>query len=396
MTIKGAFMCVKGELTIDREALERSTAHVVIDATSLETALPGFGAILEAKDFLDVEHHPTIEFRSGAISRSGDRYLIAGELLFRGDRREVTVEGGPPEFLNEGASADDAASDAEPNLGRITGHATLRGLVADEELEVTIELEAVPGEAGVTGDVVADEAHAARSHEQAPMSAPTVAVPADSADETHAGEPEPEPEPEPEGVSAAESGDGELRPVRILGLAGSYRSGSHNQALLRAATEEAPPGVVIEPFDLRELPFYDADLEAAGDPLPVRRLKEAIAAADGLLIATPEYNRGLPARLKNAIDWASRPPFAAPLAGKPVALMGASTGRSGAAQALEHAREALEHARARVLDQTVTVPRAHALVDAEGDLIDPTTRRQIAGLVRELAEAAAPAAERAA
>jgi len=70
MTIKGTFMCIKGELAIDREALERSTAHVVIDATSLETALPGFGAILEAKDFLDVEHHPTIEFRSGAISRS--------------------------------------------------------------------------------------------------------------------------------------------------------------------------------------------------------------------------------------------------------------------------------------------------------------------------------------
>jgi chromate reductase len=403
MTIKGTFMCIKGELAIDREALERSTAHVVIDATSLETALPGFGAILEAKDFLDVEHHPTIEFRSGAISRSGDHYLIAGELLFRGAWREVTVEGGPPEFVNDGSSADDAASDAEPNLARITGRATLHGLVADEELEVTIELEAVPAEAGVTGHVAAEEAPAGRSLENEPQAIAADAALGVSADQGETGpaaaEPKPNAEPEPEagkGVMTAEFPEDEGRPVRILGLAGSYREGSHNQALLRAAIKEAPAGVVIEPFDLRELPFYDADLEAAGDPAPVQQLKEAIAAADAILIATPEYNRGLPARLKNAIDWASRPPFAAPLAGKAVALMGASTGRSGAARALEHAREALEHARARVLDQTVTVARAHALVDAEGELIDPETRRQVARLVRELADTAAPAAERAA
>ena len=297
MAIKGTFTCVKGELTIDPEALERSTAVVVIDATSLETALPAFAAILEAKDFLDLEHHPTIEFRSGAISRSGDRHLIAGELLFRGESREVTVEAGPPEFLTDESSADQADAAAPPNRVRIRGSAALKGLVADEDLEVTIELEAVPAAAGVTADLAAGEKAAAQTLEHTAVTTPAAAAPADAADgaqaaRTESGAPR---EPDPEGVITVESGVDEKRPVKILGLAGSYREGSHNQALLRAAMEEAPPGVVIEPFDLRDLPFFDADLEAAGDPPPVRRLKEAIAAADGLLIATPEYNRGLPA-----------------------------------------------------------------------------------------------------
>jgi chromate reductase len=384
VTVKGAFTCVKGELSIDLEALERSSAHIVIDASSLETALPGFAAILEAKDFLDVEHHPTIEFRSRTIFRSGDRYRITGELTFRGEPREVTVEAGPPDFLSQ--EAGEAKATSEPTAARIDGRVSLRGLIADEELEVTTELVAVVAEATTSRDAVPERASTVDTREPA-----TVTRAAGGATVSDARS-----EAKTEETAAPDSEPLTGRPLRILGLAGSYRDGSFNQALLRAAIEEAPAGVVIEPFDLRDVPFYDADLEAAGDPPPVRQLKEAIAASDGLLIATPEYNRGLPARIKNAIDWASRPPFAAPLAGKPVALMGASTGRSGAANAMAHAREALQHSRARVLDRTVAVPRAHQLVDEEGNLADAATRHQIAQLIRELVETAGTAAERAA
>ena len=137
--------------------------------------------------------------------------------------------------------------------------------------------------------------------------------------------------------------------MKILGIAGSLRHGSYNRALLREAELLTPPGVELEQFDLRFLPLFDADVEAAGDPPEVRELKEAIRDADALLIATPEYNRGTSGVLKNAIDWASRPPFGSPLSGKPVAIMGAG-GRSGTASAQTQVRDALGFPRAKVLD----------------------------------------------
>ena len=112
--------------------------------------------------------------------------------------------------------------------------------------------------------------------------------------------------------------------IHVLALAGSFRSGSFNQALIRAARELAPEHVRIGDLDLSTLPFYDGDLEAAGDPEEVAALKTAIARADALLIATPEYNGSVPAVLKNAIDWASRRRPDSPLRNKPAAVMGAS------------------------------------------------------------------------
>ncbi len=177
--------------------------------------------------------------------------------------------------------------------------------------------------------------------------------------------------------------------MKILGIAGSLREGSYNRALLRAARELAPPGVELVEHDLRGLPFYDGDVEAAGDPEPVVALKDAIRAADALLIATPEYNRGVPGGLKNAIDWASRPPLASPLAGKPVGLMGASTGRGGTARAQQQLREALEFPRAYVLDEPrVLVPEAFMRFDERGLLADEGVRGEIADLVDTLARVA--------
>lgn len=112
------------------------------------------------------------------------------------------------------------------------------------------------------------------------------------------------------------------RPVKILALAGSYRRGSFNQALVSAAREEPPENVDFREFDLREVPFYDGDVEEAGLPPDVERLKAAVRDADALLLVTPEYNSGIPAVLKNGIDWASRVYPNAPISGKVVAIMG--------------------------------------------------------------------------
>jgi chromate reductase len=173
--------------------------------------------------------------------------------------------------------------------------------------------------------------------------------------------------------------------VKILGIAGSLRRGSYNRALMRAAGELLPEGVELVEYDVAELPFYDGDVEAAGDPEPVVALKEAIRSADALLIATPEYNRGVPGVLKNAIDWASRPALASPLTNKPVAIMGASTGRGGTARAQEQLRAALEFSRANVLEQPeVLVPEAYMRFDEHGELVDGGVRAELAELLDTL------------
>jgi chromate reductase len=173
--------------------------------------------------------------------------------------------------------------------------------------------------------------------------------------------------------------------MTILGIAGSLREASYNRALLRAARELLTQGVELREFDPGGLPFYDADVEAAGDPEPVVAFKEAIRDADALLIATPEYNRGVPGVLKNAIDWASRPPLASPLAGKPVAIVGASTGRGGTARAQEQLNAALEYSRATVLEQPeVLVPEAFMRFDEHGELVDESVRADLAELLDAL------------
>jgi chromate reductase len=173
--------------------------------------------------------------------------------------------------------------------------------------------------------------------------------------------------------------------VKILGIAGSLREGSYNRALMRAARELLPEGVELVEYDPSGLPFYDGDVEAAGDPEPVVALKDAIRSADALLIATPEYNRGVPGVLKNAIDWASRPALGSPLTNKSVAIMGASTGRGGTARAQEQLRAALEFSRANVLEQPeVLVPEAYMRFDEHGELVDGGVRAELGELLDTL------------
>jgi chromate reductase, NAD(P)H dehydrogenase (quinone) len=176
------------------------------------------------------------------------------------------------------------------------------------------------------------------------------------------------------------------QPTRVVAFAGSLRRRSFNRALIEAARELAPTGMDVEPIEIGGLPFYDADVEAEGDPAPVAAYKEAIAAADGVLIATPEYNDGIPGVLTNALDWGSRLPGRSPLAGMPLAVMGASPSQVGTARAQLHLRQVLGHIQARVLPPPeLLVARAHERFDAELRLTDETTRRVMADLLRRFA-----------
>lgn len=169
------------------------------------------------------------------------------------------------------------------------------------------------------------------------------------------------------------------RALSILGIAGSLRHGSFNQRLIDAAAALAPADVRIARYDaLGAVPMFDEDLEAAGEPFAVRALRDAVGAADGLLIATPEYNQSFPALLKNAIDWLSRSDA---LAGKPVALVGATAGRWGTRLAQAGLRHVLTATEAFVLPApAVFFAGGEALFDADGGLRE-TERAQLARLV---------------
>lgn len=182
-------------------------------------------------------------------------------------------------------------------------------------------------------------------------------------------------------------------PIHILGIAGSLRDASFNRALLRAAVELAPPGVEITTFDqLGALPFYDGDLEAAGEPVAVRALRAAIDAADAVVLVTPEYNDGTSAVLKNAIDWASRPPQRT-IAGKLVAVMGSSVTPGAARGGIESVKRSLRRAGSQVLDEQVAIPSVAGVLDGNLHLTDGLVRAEVAGLVATLAARARAASE---
>ena len=168
------------------------------------------------------------------------------------------------------------------------------------------------------------------------------------------------------------------RPFSVVGIAGSLRSGSFNRGLLRAAVELAPSGLEIGNFDLANVPLYNGDVEALGDPVAVRQLKDAIAAADGVLFVTPEYNHGVPAVMKNALDWASRPPGRAVLDNKPVGIIGASPGITGSARGQSQLRQAFEFTNSYCMPQPeLLVFKAHEKFDADGQLNDEATAQYL-------------------
>jgi chromate reductase len=181
--------------------------------------------------------------------------------------------------------------------------------------------------------------------------------------------------------------------MRILGITGSLRRESHNRRLLLEAAELLPAGVELALFDgLKAVPPYDEDDDIEPVHDAVAALREAIDGADALLIATPEYNGSVPGQLKNAIDWASRPRGAAALLGKPVAVIGASTGSFGGVWAQAEVRKILGTAGARVVQNEHAVPRAHERLSEHGRLVHDD-REQLEGLLEALlAEISLPVA----
>jgi len=186
------------------------------------------------------------------------------------------------------------------------------------------------------------------------------------------------------------TGSGAKGRVRALGIAGSLREGSYNRALLRAARDLAPDALEVMIFEnetLKRIPLYNEDVRAQGDPDPVKALKEGIREADGLVIATPEYNHSVSGVLKNALDWASRPPDETPLHGKPVAIMGASTGSWGTVRAQMHLRQFfVDHDMPAVREPEVLVRDADEKFDEEGNLTHDVTRYFVRQLMEALVE----------
>ncbi|MEA2421936.1 MAG: hypothetical protein QOF55_1035 [Thermoleophilaceae bacterium] len=176
----------------------------------------------------------------------------------------------------------------------------------------------------------------------------------------------------------------------VLGISGSLRRDSHNTELLRAAATLLPSGVEFELYDgLRDIPPYDEDEDQSRLPA-VAHLKERIAAADAVLFATPEYNHSIPGHLKNALDWVSRPLADTPLRGKPVAVIGASTGMFGAVWAQAELRKVLAAIGARVIDRELPVPTADEIVRDWEKLHSSGTHSLLVGLLAELLGEARP------
>jgi chromate reductase len=178
--------------------------------------------------------------------------------------------------------------------------------------------------------------------------------------------------------------------LRILAIAGSLRRDSHNRRLLAAALELAPAGTRITLYDeLGAIPMFNEDLEAAtgGGPEPVLRLRAAVAAAHGLLIATPEYNQSMPGVLKNAIDWLSRGHPEEVLAGKPVATIGASVGRWGTRLAQASLRQVLNATESLVMPApALFLAEAERAFDRHGRLTDERVRQTLASVLVALAD----------
>ncbi len=176
----------------------------------------------------------------------------------------------------------------------------------------------------------------------------------------------------------------ELPVVKVLGFAGSLRQGSYNRMALRTAGEMLPEEMTLEVFDISPVPPYNEDVRELGFPPPVQLFRERIAAADALLIVTPEYNYSVPGVLKNAIDWASRPPNQ-PFDGKPVAIMGASPSMLGSGRAQYHLRQICVYLNMLPLNRPeVMISQAHTRFDQAGRLNDEATRKFIGDLMLAL------------
>jgi chromate reductase len=177
----------------------------------------------------------------------------------------------------------------------------------------------------------------------------------------------------------------DARTVSVLGICGSLRKGSFNRAALRAAIAVRPPEMTVTVADISQIPLYDEDVRAQGFPPPVETLRAQIKAADALLFACPEYNYSMSGVLKNAIDWASRPPDQ-PFAGKPAAIIGAAAGMAGSARAQGDLRRSMVFLDMHPLNKPeILIGQAQTKFDGDGNLTDEVARNLLRDLMANLA-----------
>jgi chromate reductase len=177
--------------------------------------------------------------------------------------------------------------------------------------------------------------------------------------------------------------------MHVLAISGSLRRDSYNTRLLRAASTLLPPGSELQLWgSLKDVPPFDEDDEAGPPDITVARLRDAVARADAILIATPEYNGSLPGQLKNGLDWLSRPYASNPLRNKPTAVIGASPGVFGAVWAQAQTRRILAAIGARVLDRELPIGSVSEKFDATGRLLDDGLAAQLRDLLDELVDGA--------
>ncbi len=175
--------------------------------------------------------------------------------------------------------------------------------------------------------------------------------------------------------------------MRILAVVGSLRHNSVNAATARAAATRAPTGVAIEILDVSDIPLYNGDIEADGGPLAVVAMQHRVAAADGIVFFTPEYNSSLPAVVKNVIDWLSRPPRS--YEGTAVTAIATTPGRRAGAGVLAHFTQIMEHQPTRLFGETLGIGSYTGKLDADGELVDPATLEELHDFLERFADFAA-------
>lgn len=174
-------------------------------------------------------------------------------------------------------------------------------------------------------------------------------------------------------------------PISLVGIIGSLRAESANRALFATATELVPAGVTLVEAPIVDVPLYNGDVEAAGDPPAVAALKAAVSGADGVIFFTPEYNRSIPAVTKNALDWASRVPGDSAIGGKPVGIVGASPGRHDVAGVRAALSETVAGAMARPFDESLGLGGIFGLIE-DGRVTDEATRASLAEFLARFAD----------
>ena len=334
---KLGLMTVKGRAPSFTGSIQGGDSPVIegtVDATSITTFDETRDGHLQSPDFFDTQRYPELRFESTSVSTDGDGVVVEGNLTVKGITKPVELTG-----RYVGAASDPWGNE---RIGL-----ELEGTIDRTEFGLRLE----------------------RTSSGRWLPAP----------ERH----------RPQGALRGCQG---CLTMRILAVSGSLREQSYNSALARAAQELAPGGVDVELFErLREIPHYDADLEDEGAPQAVQDLRDRITDADAVLFVTPEYNGSVPGVLKNAIDWASRPPHGdAALWGKTAAVAGATTGQYGALWAQQDLRRILGVAGARVIEGELSVARAQNAFDSAGRLTDALVAERLEAHLESLVLQAAP------